>query len=110
MNFAVLSDHRVILKENQKKDKYLDIARELRKTVEYESDGYNNCCWYSRQKTGRKIGGLENEKTSEEHPNYCIIAIGQILIRVLETWEDCCHSNSSEKPSANAGVKKIEKV
>ena len=29
----------------------------------------------------------------------------RILRRVLETWGDCYHSNSSEKPSANADVK-----
>ena len=31
MDFAVLADHRVKLKENEEKDKYLDLARELKK-------------------------------------------------------------------------------
>ena len=31
MNFAVPVDHRVKLKENVKKNKYLDLARELKK-------------------------------------------------------------------------------
>ena len=31
MDFAVPADHRIKLKESQKKDKYLDIARELKK-------------------------------------------------------------------------------
>ena len=31
MDFAVLADHRIKLKENEKKDKYLDLARELKK-------------------------------------------------------------------------------
>ncbi len=31
MNFAVPADHRVKLKENEKKDKYHDLARELKK-------------------------------------------------------------------------------
>ena len=30
MDFAVLTDHRVKLKEREKKDKYLDLARELK--------------------------------------------------------------------------------
>ena len=30
MDFAVLADHRVKLKESKKKDKYLDLARELK--------------------------------------------------------------------------------
>ena len=29
MNFAVQADHKVKLKENEKRDKYLDLAREL---------------------------------------------------------------------------------
>ena len=35
MNFAVPVDHRVKLKESEKKDKYVDFARELKKTVEH---------------------------------------------------------------------------
>ena len=31
MDFAVLADHRVKLKESEKRDKYLDLARELKK-------------------------------------------------------------------------------
>ena len=31
MDFAVLADHRVKLKENEKKDNYLKLARELKK-------------------------------------------------------------------------------
>ena len=33
MNFVVPSDHRVKLKESKKNDKYLDIARELKKLL-----------------------------------------------------------------------------
>ena len=40
MNFAILADHRVKLKESEKKDKYIDLAREQKKTVEHESDDY----------------------------------------------------------------------
>ena len=31
VDFAVPVDHRIILKESEKKDKYLDLARELKK-------------------------------------------------------------------------------
>ena len=47
MDFAVPADHRVKLKECEKKDKYMDLIRELKKTVENESDDYSNCNWYS---------------------------------------------------------------
>ena len=39
--------HRVKLKEREKKDKYQDLAKELKKTVEHESDIYTNCNWCS---------------------------------------------------------------
>ena len=34
MNFAVPADHRVKLKECEKRDKYLDLARELKKLLD----------------------------------------------------------------------------
>ena len=37
VDFAVPADHRVKLKESEKKDKYLDLAREQKKTVEHET-------------------------------------------------------------------------
>ena len=47
MDFAVPAGHRVKLKENEKKEKYLclNLAMELKKTVEHESDNYTNCDW-----------------------------------------------------------------
>ena len=45
VNFAVLVDHRVKIKENEKIDKYLELARELKKTMEHEGDGDINCNW-----------------------------------------------------------------
>ena len=47
MEFAVPTDHKVKLKENEKNDKYLDFDRELKKTVEHESDDYTNYNWCS---------------------------------------------------------------
>ena len=42
-DFAVLADHIIEMKECEKKDKYLDLARGLKKTVEHEGDNYTNC-------------------------------------------------------------------
>ncbi len=36
MDFAVPADHRIKLKECEKKDKNLDLARELKKTMEHQ--------------------------------------------------------------------------
>ena len=46
VDFAVPADHRIKLKECEKKDKYLDLLWELkRKTVEHEGDNYTYCDW-----------------------------------------------------------------
>ena len=68
MNFAVPADHKVKLKESKKKDKYLDIARELEKL-------WNIKVMLIPTDTGTGIVG--NKKTNVEHPNYSIIGIGQ---------------------------------
>ena len=62
-----------------KKDKYLELAWELKKTVEYKNDIYTNCNWYSwycHQKINKETEGLGN-KTNGDHLNYSIIEIGQ---------------------------------
>ena len=53
VDFKVPADHGVKLNESEKKDKYLDLAGELKKTVSHGSDVYttwNWCSWYSHQK------------------------------------------------------------
>ena len=50
VDFTVPADNRIKLKESEKKDKYLDLARELKKTVKHESDDCTNCdccSWHS---------------------------------------------------------------
>ena len=48
VDFAVPADHRINLKEREKKDKYLALARELKKAVEHESNDCANCDWFLR--------------------------------------------------------------
>ena len=45
VDFAVPADHRMKLKECEKKDKYLDLATELKKTMEHAGENYTNCNW-----------------------------------------------------------------
>ena len=45
VDFAVLADHRIKLKECEKKDKYLGLAKELKKSMDQEGDNYTNCDW-----------------------------------------------------------------
>ena len=80
VDFAVPVDRRVNLKESEKNDKYQDFAKELKKIVEHESDGYTNCnwcSWYSHERIGFRTGGLGNKRRDGVHPNYSIIEIGQ---------------------------------
>ena len=49
MDFIGQADHRVKLKESEKRDKYLNLARELKKkqTIEHESDNDTNYNWWT---------------------------------------------------------------
>ena len=48
IDFALPADNRIKLKESEKKDKYLDLAMEGKKTMEYDGDDYTNCDWCIR--------------------------------------------------------------
>ena len=41
----VATDHRIKQKESEKKEKYFDIARESKKTMEHAGGNYTNCNW-----------------------------------------------------------------
>ena len=78
MDFAVPADHRVKSKEIEKKDKYLILARELKKPMKHESDGdafCNQCVRYSYQRIATGTGGLGNKRTNRDNLNYSIIII-----------------------------------
>ena len=81
---AVSADHRIKLKECEKKDKYLDLARELKKTKEHEGDNYTYCdwCfWYSNQRIIIGTGEHGSWKMSGDHPNDYIIENGQNTVK-----------------------------
>ncbi len=66
-DFAVPADHRIKLKQSKKKNKFLDLAREL----EHESDYYTNrdwCSWYSYLRIIKETGKLGNKRTSGDYP------------------------------------------
>ena len=49
VDFFVPADHRIKLKEYEKRDKYSDLARESEKNpknMEHEGDNYTNCDWW----------------------------------------------------------------
>ena len=45
VDFAFPADDRIKLKECEKRDKYFDLARELKKTMKHYGDNYTNCDW-----------------------------------------------------------------
>ena len=45
VDFAIQADHRIHLKECEKKDTYLDLSWDLKKTMEHEGENYTNCDW-----------------------------------------------------------------
>ena len=74
------ADHRIKLKEFEKRDKYLDLARELKKTVEHAGDNYTNCnwcVWNSYKRITKGTEGLGIWRSSGNHPSYSIIENGQ---------------------------------
>ena len=48
VDFTEPADHKVKLKESEKRDKYLNLAREQKKTMGHEDDGDTNCIWCIR--------------------------------------------------------------
>ena len=57
-------DDRVKIKENKKRDKYLELARELRKPREYDSDVDTNYCrgtWYDPKNLIKNWKGWKSE-------------------------------------------------
>ena len=62
MDFAISADHRVKLKEDKKREKCLDLARERKKTMEHKSDddaNYNSYAWYCHQRISKGLKELE---------------------------------------------------
>ena len=78
MDFAVPADHRVKLKESEKKDKYLDLARELKKLGNKKVTFIPIIICVFGTVTEGLVKGLEVlEITGRvDHPNYFIIEIG----------------------------------
>ena len=78
--------------------------------MKHESDGDTNCNWCTQNSHQRLVPGgedLEIRGGVETIQTTALLRSARILRRVLET---CCHSKSSEKSSANAGVKTLTKV
>ena len=109
MDFAVSADQWLKSKENDKKNKYIDFTREVKKTVVHESDDYTNyklCSRYSHQRIDLRTGWVGNNRMSGDHPNNNIILIGQ---NTEKSHGDLRRLIVFQTP-ANAGVKNSQGV
>ena len=79
MDFAVPADHRVKLKESEKKDKYVDLARELKKPWNMKVTVIPIVIGALGTVPKELLLGLEDLKMrkSGDHPNYYMTDIGQ---------------------------------
>ena len=73
MNFAIPTDYWVKLKENEKKYKYLGLARELKKLRNVKVTIIPIVIGAFGTVTKGLFKGLGNKRTSGDHPNYYII-------------------------------------
>ena len=80
VDFPVLADHRIKLKEREKKDKHLDLARELKKNWDMKVAIVPIVIGTFGTVTKGLLKGLEDSgswRTSGDHPNDSIIEDGQ---------------------------------
>ena len=91
MDFAVPADHRVKLKESEKKDKYLDLAKELKKlwnmkvTIIPIVIGAHDTVIKGLMKG---LDDLEIRGQVETIQTTALLRSARTLRRVLETWGD----------------------
>ena len=79
-DFVVSAEHRVKITESEKRDTYLDLARELKKTEEHEDDddtNYNWGAWQGPKGLGSGATRVWIWKKNRDPPNYNIIEIVQ---------------------------------
>ena len=98
MNFAILQDHRVKIKEILNRD----LARELKKFMEHEGESDTNCNWCTWNSFIRKVEELETRGRAKMIQITTLLRSARILRKVPETY---CHFGSGERPSASTGVK-----
>ena len=91
VNFAVPADHRIKLKECEKKDKYLDLARELKKLWNLQVTIIPIVIGAFGTVTKWLIKGLDDLEVGgrvETIQTTALLRTARILRRVLETWGD----------------------
>ena len=91
MDFAVQVDHREKLKEEEKRDKYLDLARKLKKLWNMKMTMIPIVIGVFGSITKRMVQGLEDMEISgrvENMQTTLLLRSATILRRVQETYGD----------------------
>ena len=65
------------IKENEKRDKYLDLAKELKKLQNMEVTVIPIVIGALRTIPKDQVKRFSNKKASEDYPNYSVVKIGQ---------------------------------
>ena len=113
MDFAVPADHRIKLKECEKKDKYRDLARELKKLGNMKVTIIPIVIGAFGTVTKGLLKGLEDLEVGDKWRPSKLQHYWERLEYWKESWkleETCCHSNSSKNPSAKTDVKNSQWV
>ena len=95
-DFAVPADHRIKLKELEKRDKYFDLARELKKLWNMKVTIIPIVIGAFGMVTKELLKGLENLEVGsqvETIQTTALLKTARILRRVLETWGDLLSLN-----------------
>ena len=113
VHFVVLADLRAKLKEREKKDKYLDLASELKKLWNLKVTVIPVIIGALATVTKGLVQGLEYLEIRGQVETVQTTALwrsARILRRVQEIKKTCYDSNSSEIPSTNADMKNSQEV
>ena len=111
MDFAVPAEHRIKLKECEKKDKYLDLARDLKKLWKMKVTIIPIVIGAFGTVTKELLNGLEDLVVDDEWKPSKLLHYWERLEYWEESWgleETCCHSNSSGRPSAKINEKTLK--
>ena len=103
VDFAVPADHRIKLKESEKKDKYLDLSRELKKLWNMKLRIKLIVIGAFGTVTKGLLKGLEDLEVGgwvETIQTTGLLKMARILRRVLETWGDLVSPNLQWKTTS----------
>ena len=109
-DFTVPADHSVKLKKGEKRDKYLDLTRELKKLWNMKVTVIPMVVDALGKIPKGLVKGLEDLEIRGQVESIQTTTLLR-SVRILseeEFWrleETCCHSNSCQRTSANAGMK-----